>query len=168
MSIPLASNGRGMNLDAEISSINVITQEEIPRIRRASANFKQFHQIVLRNEHVNVAYAEICIYNEHIDRGYRHRLSVRTSLRIDWYDSIMPLACDRRIHLQQVWLRPQQRRTFLDNIQRLLFSHSTFTIEVILEKCNIWFSAIFSGEELLVCRWVHWWRLHLEIRQSAS
>jgi hypothetical protein len=34
-------------LDGEVSSINVISKEEISRISRISSNFKELHQIVL-------------------------------------------------------------------------------------------------------------------------
>ena len=36
-----------MHLDAEVASVNVVPQEEIPRSSGIATDFKEFHQVVL-------------------------------------------------------------------------------------------------------------------------
>ena len=42
-----------MNLDAEVSTINIVAQEEIASVRRMTANLKQFHQVVKLPVHIS-------------------------------------------------------------------------------------------------------------------
>lgn len=39
--------GRTTNLNAKVSSINIVTQEQVTRVRWTASNLEEFHQVVL-------------------------------------------------------------------------------------------------------------------------
>ena len=38
---------RDNHLDAKVTSVDIVTEEQVSGISRASANFKQFHEVIL-------------------------------------------------------------------------------------------------------------------------
>lgn len=59
-------------LDAEVSSIDIISQEEVSCIGRATAHFEQFHQVILRGG-LQITSARMT-RRIRIGRGYLHKL----------------------------------------------------------------------------------------------
>lgn len=55
-----------------------------------------------------------------------------------------------RVHLQQVGLRLQHLGTFSYDPQRLLFGQATLTVEVLLQKLEIWLRGVLRRQELIL------------------
>lgn len=69
--------------------------------------------------------------------------------------------CNGGIHLQEIWLALEHLRAPFYNPQCLLFSQSTFAIEMLLQKLKIRLAGILRGEKLLLAGRVEGWRLDI-------
>lgn len=47
-----------MHLDAEVASVNVVSEEEIPRSGGVASDFKEFHQVVLVMDKLRMCQAD--------------------------------------------------------------------------------------------------------------
>lgn len=68
---------------------------------------------------------------------------------------------DWRIHLEQVWLLSENLASLVDNVDGLLLGETTFSVEMLLQECEIWLGWILLGKELLVGRCAHSWCLNI-------
>ena len=112
------------NLDAKVTPIHVISQEQISGLGRITSDLKKFHQVKVLT---------------------------------------MDVATDgnRGVHLQQIRLCTEDFCASVDNPQRLIFSETALSIEMLFEELEVRFRGISRGKELLLRRRMKGWCLDI-------
>ena len=65
---------KGTHLDAKVTSVDVVSEKQVPRVSRAPTDFKEFHEVVLGQTVGQFTADEAKPAHARIAHGCHHRL----------------------------------------------------------------------------------------------